>query len=190
MLLSFAHFHDIPFAVSIAQTYTFFFFSQFERVAGWNQCVDLKFIYGEHLKWNWVNWKEWGSCVHRKEPLGQEGCWTGAKGGETERRSLNGSWLGKAVLIGIVSKDTVAVRCLTFSFESLNKGKSSSPEMASLVLLLSKVPEFSLINSGSFLYPMLITLLFFLFLFRSSQGSRTFSKGEIGTWVSGRKGPF
>lgn len=97
-----------------------------------------------------------------KNLRGRRGVELGLRGGETERGSLNGSWLGKAVLMEMVSEDTVAVRCLTLCFESLNKRESSSPEMASLVLLLSKVPEFSLRNSGPSLYPVLITLLFFV----------------------------
>ena len=85
------------------------FFPRFERVAGWNHGVWILNLCMENT-WNGVNWKEWAPCVHRKEPLGQEECWTGAEGGETERGSLNGSWLDKAVLTEMVSKDTVAVQ--------------------------------------------------------------------------------
>lgn len=58
------------------------------------------------------------------------------------------------------------------------------------ILMHCKVPEFHLpLNSIWFLYPSLKAFVF-VFLFRSTQGSRIFNKGEIRASMSSRKGPF
>lgn len=60
-----------------------------------------------------------------------------------------------------------------------------------LILMLSKVLEFNLIlNLVCCFCPALTTDSHFVFLFRSTQGSRIFSKGEVGASMSGRKRPF
>lgn len=57
-------------------------------------------------------------------------------------------------------------------------------------LMLSKIPKFNLIWNIWLLYPSLTAFIIFVFLLRSTQGSRVFVKGETWASVSGRKGPF